>query len=73
MKKYFFDLVNVFRASKHVPSIVEQSIQLGVRAIWLQEGIKHELAAKTAVDAGISIVMDQCIYKGFIRLGLNSD
>ena len=67
------DLVNVFRASKHVPPIVEQCIETGVRAIWLQEGITHELAAQSAINAGISFIMDQCIYKEFIRLGLNNN
>ena len=66
------DLVNVFRASKHVAAIVQQCIECGIPAIWLQEGVRDEAAAKTARDAGISIVMDLCIYKEFIRLGINS-
>ena len=66
------DLVNVFRAPEHVPEIVQQCIERGIAAIWLQEGIRHEQAAQAAKDAGISMVMDLCIYKEFIRLGLNS-
>ena len=65
------DLVNVFRASQHVPEIVEQCIDSGIKAIWLQEGIIHYEAAKTALKAGISIIMDECIYKEMIRLGIH--
>ena len=64
------DLVNVFRAPQHVPEIVEQCIQCNIKAIWLQEGIVHEDAAESAQKAGISIIMDKCIYKEIVRLGL---
>lgn len=67
------DLVNVFRASKHVAAIVQQCIECGIPAIWLQEGVRDDEAAKTARDAGISMVMDLCIYKEFIRLQINSN
>lgn len=66
------DLVNVFRASKHVFGIVQQCIECGIPAVWLQEGVRDEQAARVAADAGISIVMDLCIYKEFIRLQLNT-
>ena len=62
------DIVNVFRASRYVAGIVQQCIECGIRAIWLQEGVRDDQAAQLAVDAGISIVMDLCIYKEFIRL-----
>ena len=57
------DLVNVFRRSEHVPEVVEEAIRLKLRAIWLQEGVIHEAAAKKARKAGIFVVMDRCIYK----------
>ena len=41
------DIVNVFRRSEFVPEIVEQAIQLGPAAIWMQEGVSHEAAAAT--------------------------
>lgn len=67
---FSIDLVNVFRASKHVSAIVQQCIECGIPAIWLQEGIHDEQAARVAKDAGINVVMDLCIYKEFIRLNL---
>jgi len=42
------DIVNVFRRAEFVPEIVEAAVRIGARAIWLQEGIRHEEAAERA-------------------------
>jgi predicted CoA-binding protein len=57
------DLVNVFRRPSAVPLVVEQTIQIGVRAIWLQEGVVHGEAARRAASAGLTVVMDRCLLK----------
>lgn len=57
------DIVNIFRRSEFVPDIVEQAIQLGVPAIWMQEGVMHQEAAAKARGAGILVIMDLCILK----------
>jgi len=57
------DIVNIFRRSEFVPEIVEQAIALKVPAVWMQEEIVHEPAAKKARQAGILVVMDRCILK----------
>ena len=57
------DLVNVFRRAEYVPELVDEAIRLKLPAIWLQEGVVHEAAAKKARKAGIFVVMDRCIYK----------
>lgn len=62
------DLVDVFRAPEHVPEVVEDCIERGVPAIWLQEGVVHPEAAERARQAGITVVMDRCIYKEHRRL-----
>ncbi len=62
------DLVDVFRAPEYVPEIVDTCIEKKIRAIWLQEGVINEAAARKAVDAGIDVVMDRCIYKEYKRL-----
>ncbi|MEM8844567.1 MAG: CoA-binding protein [Pseudomonadota bacterium] len=64
------DLVNVFRASQHVPEIVDQCIECNIKAIWLQEDVIHNEAAERAQKAGISVIMDECIYKEIVRLGI---
>jgi uncharacterized protein len=62
------DLVNVFRAAEHVPAIVEQCLALHLPAIWIQEGIIADAAAVRARDAGMTVVMDRCIYKDYVSL-----
>jgi predicted CoA-binding protein len=57
------DIVDIFRRSEYVPEIVEQAIQRKVPAVWMQESVIHEAAAKRARDAGIFVVMDRCILK----------
>ncbi|MGE5205080.1 MAG: CoA-binding protein [Chlamydiota bacterium] len=57
------DIVDIFRRSEFVPEVVDQAIQLGVPAIWMQEGVIHELAAAKAREAGLFVVMDRCILK----------
>lgn len=62
------DLVDVFRAPEHVPGIVEECIARGVKRLWLQEGVVHEAAAEMARAAGMTVVMDRCIYKEYMAL-----
>ena len=57
------DVVNVFRRPEFVDEIVDQAIELKVPAIWMQEGVIHEVAAAKARKAGILVVMDRCILK----------
>ncbi len=57
------DIVDVFRASGHVPAIVESCIRLGIKNLWLQEGVVNEAAALRATQAGITVVMDRCIWR----------
>ncbi|MDA8129832.1 MAG: CoA-binding protein [Betaproteobacteria bacterium] len=62
------DLVDVFRAAEHVPAIVGQCLALHLPAIWIQEGIVHESAARQAQAGGMTVVMDRCLLKEFARL-----
>jgi predicted CoA-binding protein len=57
------DIADVFRRSEFVPALVDEVIRLKIPALWLQEGVVHQAAAKKARDAGIVVVMDRCILK----------
>jgi predicted CoA-binding protein len=57
------DIVNIFRRPEFVDEIVDQSIQLKVPAIWMQEEVINEKAAEKARAGGIFVVMDRCILK----------
>jgi hypothetical protein len=62
------DIVDIFRRSEHVPEIVEAAIRIGAKAIWMQEGVVHEDAARRAREAGLTVVMDRCILKEHQRI-----
>lgn len=62
------DVVEVFRRSEAVPEIVDQAIEIGAKIVWMQEGIINELAADTARQAGLEVVMDTCMRATHKRL-----
>lgn len=57
------DLVDVFRASDNVPPIVDDVIRLGIKYLWLQDGVVHREAIARAEAAGIKCVQNDCIYR----------
>jgi predicted CoA-binding protein len=57
------DLVDVFRASEHVPAIVDDVIRLGIRYLWLQDDVMHEEAVGRARAAGVKCVENDCIFR----------
>lgn len=57
------DLVDVFRAPEHVPSIVDEVIRLGIPYLWLQDEVIHEQAVARARAAGVKCVENDCIFR----------
>ncbi len=55
------DLVNIFRLPRAIPALVDEMIELGFDAMWVQLGIRNEDAAAKAEAHGIRVVMDRCI------------
>jgi len=64
------DLVDVFRASDHVPGHVDEILALSPRprAVWLQLGIRHRDATERLEAAGVRVVEDRCIMVDHRRL-----
>ncbi len=62
------DIVDVFRRSEFVPEIVNAAIRKGAKAVWMQEGVVHEEAARRAEQAGLAVIMDRCILKEHRKL-----
>jgi len=62
------DLVDVFRESSHVAGLVDECIALNLPALWLQDGVVDRAAALRARAAGLTVVMDRCIYRDYVQL-----
>jgi predicted CoA-binding protein len=57
------DLVDVFRASEHVPAIVKDVMRLHIPFLWLQDGVMHDEAIGWAEGAGVKCVQNDCIFR----------
>ena len=55
------DVVNVFRVPALIPAIVDEMLMLGLKNLWVQQGIVNLEAAERAEQGGIRVVMDRCI------------
>lgn len=67
------DVVDIFRRSEEVPSIMAEAIRIGARAVWMQEGVINEEAANRAREAGLMVVMDKCMLKEHLNLRTRGD
>ncbi len=64
------DMVDVFRAPDKISPIIDSCIQLKIPLIWLQDGVVNEAEALRAQAAGITVVMDRCVYRDYVQLKL---
>jgi predicted CoA-binding protein len=55
------DIVDVFRRPEDTPSIADDAVTIGAKALWLQTGTVSEDAAARAQAGGLIVVMDKCI------------
>jgi hypothetical protein len=69
------DIVDVFRKHSELPGVVDEAIDVGAKVVWFQLGLRHEEAARKAVDAGLKVVQDRCLkieharFAGGLHLG----
>jgi uncharacterized protein len=64
------DLVNLFRASPHVPAHADEILGLPGRplGVWMQLGIAHPEATARLRASGIAVVEDRCLMVEHARL-----
>ena len=61
------DVVDVFRRAEFVSDITDQAIAIKARALWLQDGVVDQQSAQRALDAGLDVVMDDCMMRRHAR------
>jgi len=62
------DMANLFLNPTRVPLVVDQAVEIGVYAVWMQEGVVHNESAQKARKAGIRVVMNKCIKKEHMKM-----
>jgi len=55
------DMVDVFRRHDDLPEVLDQTLAVGARTLWLQLGSWHEDVARRGEAAGLAVVMDRCV------------
>ena len=55
------DIVDCFRRREELPGVVDEAIAIGSNVVWFQLGLRHDDAARTALEAGLEVVQDRCL------------
>ncbi len=73
------DVVDVFRRSSELVSVVNDALASGTKAIWFQYGVINDNAIALAERSGMDVVVDRCMkveharfHGGLSTTGLNS-
>lgn len=64
------DLYDIFRRSELAGAHIDEAIDLGIPAVWLQLGVHDSAAEARARQHGITVVVDRCIAVEHRRLGI---
>jgi uncharacterized protein len=64
------DMVNIFRASEAASGVVDEALALSPlpKIIWMQLGVRNNIAAAKAESAGLTVIMNRCPKIEFGRL-----
>lgn len=62
------DLVDVFRRLEDVPSVAQESVDVGAQVFWTQFDLWSPEAAQIVLGDGMQLVMDRCLKVEYARL-----
>jgi predicted CoA-binding protein len=67
------DMVDIFRRQSALAGVVDEALALDPKpkAIWMQLGLRDDVAAARAEAAGVKVVMNRCLKIEDGRFGLN--
>ena len=54
------DLADIFRSAANLPEATQDVVDAGIPAMWTQLGVVHSASERTAVEAGLQLVVDRC-------------
>ena len=57
----------MFRRSEYVMPIAEDAVKIGAKALWLQDGVISNDARQHAENAGLMVVMNDCLLRQHLR------
>ncbi|MBL7013950.1 MAG: CoA-binding protein [Candidatus Marinimicrobia bacterium] len=57
------DVVDVFRSPEYVGPIANAAIKIGAKALWLQDGVINDEAGQKAENAGLIVIMNDCMMR----------
>ena len=66
--QHSIDIVDIFRPSEQVLSVIPDAIKKKPKVIWLQEGIHNAEAEKLALKEGIIVIFNRCMLAEHKRL-----
>ncbi|OBC14579.1 CoA-binding protein [Mycobacterium sp. 852013-50091_SCH5140682] len=55
------DLVDVFRRHDDLPHVLDETVAVGAKTLWLQLGLRHDQVARDGEAAGLQVVQDRCL------------
>ena len=63
--KISIDIVNIFRPSNETPDLANEAVKINAKVLWLQYGIKNDVAEKIALEAKMKYISNRCIKQDY--------